>query len=177
MPRTREQALANLAVHFRRLRDDPSYHEEFRRSLAAANGRPERRRQSSEKLREINARRYRCETCGMVTSVGALGKHQAVTNHRGRARVESIQERGRRGGLKSGAERARRCAEDPAYHDFISATVSASITDEQRSRSSEQMRAMQKVRWRCEECGMVSTPGGIGRHMKASGHRAKTRMS
>jgi hypothetical protein len=32
------------------------------------------------------------------------------------------------------------------------------------------------LRYRCDVCGMVSVPGALGRHLKASGHIGKTRL-
>jgi hypothetical protein len=112
----------------------------------------------------------------MVTSVGALGKHQAVTDHRGRTRVDEQYRRevSRRGGTRSGALRAERCAADPAYRETFVQGGAAGYSPERRQANRERMKSMLAVRYRCE-CGFESNAGGVALHHKATGHRGRVR--
>jgi hypothetical protein len=189
MPRTKEQALANLDVHFRRLREDAVYRAKWRHNIKNANRAPQRRAQSSATLRAVNARRVRCEECGMVSSPGAIGRHQAAKGHRGRALVLEPQEWGRQGG----AERARLAATDPEFRSLISRAAADSYTPERRDEQADRMRDLltpeersavaragaavsNARRYRCDVCGMTTTAGALGTHFKRTGHAGRSKI-
>jgi rubredoxin len=179
MPRTREQALANLAVHFRRLREDAVYRAKWRYNIRNANRSPEKRAKSAANARAVNARRVRCETCGLVSSPGAIGKHQSVTGHQGRELlhlsrdgIDRCRERGREGQT----EHARRWSEDRAYREAVSSALSDAMTPERRADNAERMRELQRRRYECTDCGYVSTASNVARHQKKAGHTNRSKI-
>tara|TARA_B100000287_G_scaffold368616_1_gene364953 strand:- start:104 stop:538 length:435 start_codon:yes stop_codon:yes gene_type:complete len=51
------------------------------------------------------------------------------------------------------------------------------FTPEQRTqRGKNGARGQHSQRWKCEDCGLETTPTGIARHMKSSGHATKLRI-
>lgn len=49
-------------------------------------------------------------------------------------------------------------------------------TPEGRQRSIKAGRAARTHPWRCDECGLVTNPGTLGRHQKYSGHTGRTKL-
>lgn len=105
---------------------------------------------------------------------GLLGKKLTAEEKRkiseGRKRARRRVERMGEGGRWGQSRHAELLATDPEYSEKFRAALSAAMTPERRADNGDRMRELQRRRYRCDDCGYVSTASNVSRHHKKTGH-------
>lgn len=140
-----------LAAVSSRRKTDSEFDNKMREAAKKGLATVEERRESDPEFAERMRNHSRS-----ASSLGGAAHRKRIENNP--AHAEHNRENARKGGIKGGAVVAEKRKNDHVYADRM------------REAAIRTVGKINALRRRCDECGMVSNPGSIGRHQKYSGH-------